>query len=97
MKPTDVFQFPENGMSAPDTKLTAQINPELVSTDSSMTFHTSNLAVLRITSEGRMIIGDSLSKEETTQEVAKLLIQAFDEQIQGMVDKRIAAMKETSK
>jgi NAD(P)H-hydrate repair Nnr-like enzyme with NAD(P)H-hydrate dehydratase domain len=78
-------------MSAPDTKLTAQTNPELVSTDSSMTFHTANREVLRITNEARLVIGEGLSKDETTQEVAKLLIAAFEEQIQEMVDARVAA------
>jgi len=72
-------------MSAPDTKLTAQINPELVSTDSSMTFHTANREVLRITNEARLVIGEGLSKEEATQETAKLLVAAFKEQIQKML------------
>ena len=80
-------------MSTPDTKLTAHTNPELVSTDSSMTFHTANREVLRITNEARLIIGEGLSKDEATQEVAKLLVAAFDEQIQKMLDKRIASIK----
>jgi len=53
--------------------------------------------VLRITGDGRMIKGEGLSTEEATQQAAKLLIQAFEEQIQKMVDARIAAMKEASK
>jgi cytoskeletal protein RodZ len=84
-------------MISADTKLTAQTNPELVSTDSSMTFHSANREFLRITNEARLIVGEGLSKDEATQEVAKMLIVAFDEQIQKMVDKRIAAMKEASK
>jgi hypothetical protein len=84
-------------MNAPDTKITAQTNPELASTDSSMTFHTANREVLRITNEARLIVGEGLSKDEATQDVAKLLIAAFEEQIQEMVDARIAAMKETNK
>lgn len=84
-------------MSTPDTKLTAQINPELVSTDSSMTFHTANREVLRITNEARLVIGDGLSKEEATQETAKLLVAAFEEQIQKMMDDRIAAIMEANK
>ena len=57
----------------------------------SITFNNSNLAVLRITHEGRMIIGEGLSTEEATQEAAKLLIAAFEEQIKAMVDARLAA------
>lgn len=82
------------GTIAPDTKLTAQTNPELVSLDSSMTFHTGSREVLRITNEARLVIGDGLSKEEATQETAKLLIAAFDERIQEMVDKRAEKAEE---
>ena len=81
------------GTIAPETKLTAQTNPESVSLDSSMTFHTANREVLRITNEARLVIGEGLSKEEATQETAKLLIAAFDERIQEMVDKRVASIK----
>jgi hypothetical protein len=38
-----------------------------------------------------MIIGEGLSTEEATQQAAKMLIDAFDEQIQKMVDARLAA------
>jgi hypothetical protein len=41
-----------------------------------------------------MITGEGLSKEEATQETAKLLIAAFEEQIQKMVDARVAAERE---
>ena len=85
------------GTIAPETKLTAQTNPESVSLDSSMTFHTANREVLRITNDARLVIGEGLSKDEATQEVAKLLVSAFDEKIQEMVDKRIAAKREASK
>lgn len=47
--------------------------------------------VLRITGDGRMIKGEGLSTEEATQEAAKLLIEAFEEQIKAMVDARLAA------
>lgn len=47
--------------------------------------------VLRITGDGRMIKGEGLSTEEATQEAAKLLIAAFEEQIKAMVDARVAA------
>ena len=73
------------GTIAPETKLTAQTNPESVSLDSSMTFHTANREVLRITNEARLIIGEGLSKDEATQEVAKLLVAAFKERIQQML------------
>ena len=43
--------------------------------------------------DGRMIIGDGLSKEEATQEVAKLLIAAFENEIEVMVHARVAAIK----
>jgi len=53
--------------------------------------------VLRITNDARMIIGEGFTKDEATQEVAKMLVAAFDEKIQKMVDARIAAIKEASK
>ena len=53
--------------------------------------------VLRITNEAKLIIGEGLSEDEATQETAKLLIAAFDERIQEMVDNRIAAIMEASK
>ena len=62
-----------------------------------ITFHVMNREMLRITNDGYLIVGKGLSKEEATQETAKLLIAAFKEQIQEMVDARIAAMKEASK
>ena len=78
MKPTDVYQFPENGMSTPEIGALGR-------------------EVLRITHDGRMIKGEGLSTEEATQEAAKLLIASFEDQIQKMVDARVAAMKEASK
>jgi hypothetical protein len=50
--------------------------------------------VLRITHDGRLIIGEGLSTDEATQVAAKLLISAFEKEIQEMVDARVAAMKE---
>jgi hypothetical protein len=44
-----------------------------------------------------MICGEGLSTEEATQQAAKMLIDAFGDQIKAMVDARIAAMKEASK
>jgi hypothetical protein len=60
-------------------------------------FSNANREVFRITHDGRMVCGEGLSKEEATQEAAKLLIASFEEQIQKMVDARVAAMKEASK
>lgn len=98
MKPTDDFyQFPENGMRTPETKLTVKTTNGAYQPDSSITFNNSNLAVLHITSEGRMICGEGLSVDGATQVAAKMLIDAFGDQIKAMVDARIAAMKEASK
>ena len=82
MKPTEIneggFQFTENGNSATET-------------DFFLSFHHPNREVLRITYDGRMICGEGLSTEEATREAAKLLIVSFEEQIQKMVDARLAA------
>ena len=98
MKPTeDVSQFPENGMKTPETKLTVKTTDGAYQPDSLLSFNHANREVLRITHDGRMIIGEGLSTEEAAQEAAKLLIASFEEEIQKMVDARIAAMKEASK
>jgi hypothetical protein len=98
MKPTeDVSQFPENGMKTPETKLTVKTTDGAYQPDSLLSFNHANREVLRITHDGRMIIGEGLSTEESTQQAAKLLIASFEEQIQKMVDARVAAMKEASK
>ena len=77
MKPTEaVSQFPENGMSTPEYLLS---------------FNHQNREIFRITHDARMICGEGLSTEEATQETAKLLIASFEEQIQKMVDARVAA------
>ena len=77
MKPTDdVSQFPENGMSTPEYLLS---------------FNHQNREIFRITHDARMICGEGLSTEEATQQTAKLLIASFEEQIQKMVDNRLAA------
>ena len=94
MKPTDdVSQFPENGMSTstPEIKSGFLATGAAYHSESFMSFHHPNREVLRITHDGRMICGEGLSKEEATQEAAKMLIDAFDEQIQKMVDARVAA------
>jgi hypothetical protein len=57
----------------------------------SITFNNANREVLRITQDGRLIIGEGLSTDEATQVAAKMLIDAFDEQIQKMLDARAAA------
>ena len=61
---------------------------------SSLVFNNANHEKLRITADGRIICGEGLSKEEATQEAAKLLIASFEEQIQEMVDNRLAAERE---
>lgn len=77
MKPTeDVSQFPEKGMSTPEYLLS---------------FNHHNREIFRITHDARMICGEGLSTEEATQEAAKLLIQAFEQEIQKMLDARAAA------
>ena len=78
-------------MSTPETKLTVETTDAAYRPDSSLSFYQANREVLRITHDGRMICGEGLSKEEATQEAAKLLIASFKEQIQKMVDARVAA------
>jgi hypothetical protein len=91
MKPTeDVYRFPENGMKTPETKLTVETCNGAFSPAPSLSFSHANREVLRITNDGHIICGEGLSTEEATQEAAKLLIQAFEEQIQKMVDARVA-------
>jgi hypothetical protein len=60
-------------------------------TDSQINFNEANREVLRITHDGRLICGEGLSKEEATQEAAKLLIASFEKEIQKMVDARVTA------
>ena len=59
-----------------------------------ITFHSEHKEVLRITADGRLVIGEGLSADEATQEAAKLLIASFEAEIQKMVEKRIAAERE---
>ena len=59
-----------------------------------ITLHSEHKEVLRITADGRLVTGEGLSADEATQEAAKLLITSFEEQIQKMVEKRIAAERE---
>jgi Glu-tRNA(Gln) amidotransferase subunit E-like FAD-binding protein len=77
--------------TTPDTKLTVETCASAYRTDSLLSFHNANREVLRITHDGHMITGEGLSKEEATQEAAKLLIASFEEQIQKMVDARVTA------
>ena len=77
-------------MNTPETKLTVETTDAAYRLDSSLSFYQANHEVLRITHDGRMIIGEGLSTEKATQEAAKLLIASFEEQIQKMVDNRIA-------
>ena len=56
-----------------------------------ITLHSANKEVLRITHDGRLVIGEGLSVDEATREAAKLLIASFEREIQKMVETRIAA------
>lgn len=80
-------------MSTPETKLTVETNASAYHPDSLLSFNHANREVLRIAHDGRMIIGEGLSKEEATQEAAKLLIEAFEEQIKAMVDARVVNLR----
>jgi hypothetical protein len=84
-------------MNTPETKLTVKTTDGAYQPDSLLSFNHANREVLRITHDGRLIIGEGLSVDGATQVAAKMLIDAFDEQIQEMVDARIATMKEGSK
>jgi hypothetical protein len=84
-------------MNTPETKLMLESCNGALSLDPSLSFNHANREVFRITHDGHMITGEGLSKEEATQEAAKLLIQAFEQEIKKMVDARVAAMKEASK
>jgi hypothetical protein len=52
--------------------------------------------VLRITADGHMIIGEGMSASLATQEAAKMLVEAFNEKFEEMVQQRIKNM-ETNK
>jgi hypothetical protein len=82
-------------MNTPETSVLA---PESAyQSDSLLTFNHANREVLRITHDGRMIKGEGLSTEEATQEAAKLLIAAFEEQIKAMVDARAEKAEDEAK
>ena len=80
-------------MNPPETKLTVETCASAYRTDSLLSFSHANREVLRITHDGHMITGEGLSVNAATQEAAKMLISAFEEEIQKMVDARVAAMK----
>jgi hypothetical protein len=84
-------------MNTPETKLTVKTTDGAYQPDSLLSFNHANREVLRITHDGRLIIGEGLSTDEATQVAAKMLVDAFEQEIQKMVDARIAAMKEGSK
>ena len=70
------------------------VNSSCTLPTNTITFHATNKEVFRITADGRLVTGEGLSADEATQEAAKLLIASFEEQIQKMVEKRIAAERE---
>lgn len=78
-------------MSTPETKLTVETYAAAYQPEYSLSFNHQNREIFRITPDARMICGEGLSKEEATQQAAKLLIASFEEQIQKMVDARVAA------
>jgi hypothetical protein len=63
----------------------------LINSEPSAHLGASGKEVLRITSDGRMIIGEGLSAEDATQQTARLLINAFSKQIEAMIERRLAA------
>jgi hypothetical protein len=81
-------------MSTPETKLTVETSAYACRADSLLSFNHANREVLRITHDGHMICGEGLSVNAATQEAAKLLIASFEQEIQKMVDARIAAERE---
>jgi hypothetical protein len=81
-------------MKTPETKLTVKTTDGAYQPDPSLSFSHANREVLRITHDGHIICGEGLSVNAATQEAAKLLIQAFEKEIQKMVDARIAADRE---
>lgn len=78
-------------MSTPETKLTVETYAAAYQPEYSLSFNHHNREIFRITPDARMICGEGLSTEEATQQAAKLLIASFEEQIQKMVDARLAA------
>jgi len=81
-------------MNTPETKLTVKTTDGAYQPDSLLSFNHANREVLRITHDGRMIIGEGLSVDGATQVAAKMLIDAFEQEIQKMVDARVAAERE---
>jgi hypothetical protein len=77
-------------MSTPETKLTVETSGTPLETEPSITFHSANREVFRIAHDGRLIIGEGLSTDEATQVAAKMLVDAFEKEIQKMVDARLA-------
>ncbi len=75
-------------MKTPETKLTVKTTDGAYQPDSLLSFNHANREVLRITHDGHIICGEGLSVNAATQEAAKLLIQAFEQEIQKMVDAR---------
>jgi hypothetical protein len=78
-------------MSTPETKLTVETCNGAFSPYPSLSFSDANREVLRITHDGRLIIGEGLSTDESTQVAAKMLVDAFEQEIQKMLDARAAA------
>jgi len=88
-------------MSTPETKLMTETDRAALSSNSLITYisfnNAANREVLRITEDGHMIIGEGLSADAATQAAAKMLIEAFEEKVNKMLDARVAAIQEASK
>ena len=68
----------------------------VIHSEPSNAFVTPGKEVLRITADGHRIIGEGMSAPLATQEAAKMLVEAFNEKFEEMVQQRIKNM-ETNK
>jgi hypothetical protein len=84
-------------MNTPETKLTVKTTDGAYQPDSLLSFNHANREVLRIAHDGRLIIGEGLSTDEATQVAAKMLVDAFEQEIQKMVDARAQKAEERLK
>jgi len=63
--------------------------PDSPSIKPSIIFSVPGREVLRITADGHMVIGEGMSASAATQEAAKMLVDAFNEQFEKRVQQRI--------
>ena len=81
-------------MNTPETELPLESCNGAFSPDPSLSFSHANRELLRITHDGCIICCEGLSADAATQQAAKMLIEAFDEQFKKMLDNRLAAERE---